>query len=67
VFKYQNQDRFLKEIRVYVSKIAGSVGIFSLREEPNEKTRYGKAEASPVLVFDKDLDSKPIYIILRAN
>lgn len=49
-----------------MNQISGKVEVFSLREEPNEENRYGKEETSSVLVFDKDLASKPIFIVVKA-
>lgn len=64
VFKFTNQDRFLKEIKIYVNEISGKVEVYSLREEPKGNDRYGKEETGSVLIFDKDLATKPIFLVV---
>jgi hypothetical protein len=64
VFKFTNQDRFLKEIKIYLNEISGKVEVYSLREEPKGNDRYGKEETGSVLIFDKDLATKPIFLVV---
>lgn len=52
IFKFTNQDRFLKEIKIYVNEISGKVEVYSLREEPKGDNRYGKEETDSVLSFN---------------